>query len=48
MNEPTLEEIWSVRREIYAECENDPYKLVAYYLAQQEADKQESVELEAA
>lgn len=48
MNEPTLEEIWSVRREIYAECENDPYKLVAYYLAQQETSEQESRELEAA
>ncbi len=35
MNEPTLEEIWTVRQEIFAECGNDPYKLVAYYLQQQ-------------
>jgi hypothetical protein len=34
-NDPTLEEIRSVRREIFAECDNDPYKLVAYYIAQQ-------------
>ncbi len=47
MNEPTLEEIWSVRRDIYAECDNDPYKLVAYYRAQQEeAQLQEPVEME--
>ncbi|MFY7997004.1 MAG: hypothetical protein ACOVSW_00205 [Candidatus Kapaibacteriota bacterium] len=39
MTEPTLEEIWSVRREIYAECDNDPYKLVAYYIAQQDEAK---------
>ena len=35
MNEPTLEEIWTVRQETFAECDNDPYKLVAYYLQQQ-------------
>ncbi|MCU0428318.1 MAG: hypothetical protein MUF71_22125 [Candidatus Kapabacteria bacterium] len=49
MTEPTLEEIWSVRREIYAECDNDPYKLVAYYIAQQnEIELKEEVELEEA
>jgi hypothetical protein len=36
MNDPTLEEIWAVRREIFAECDNDPYQLVAYYIAQQQ------------
>ncbi len=32
IDDPTLEEIWETRRKIYAECGNDPYKLVAYYI----------------
>ena len=28
----TLERIWEVRRKIYAQCDNDPQKLVEYYL----------------
>lgn len=39
MNEPTLEEIWSIRREIFAECDNDPYKLVAYYINQEKEEE---------
>jgi len=30
--DPTLERIWEVRREIYAQCGNDPQKLVEYYI----------------
>jgi len=30
--EPTLENIWETRRRIYAECDNDPVKLVQYYI----------------
>ncbi len=31
----TLERIWEVRRKIYAQCGNDPQKLVEYYIEQQ-------------
>lgn len=31
----TLERVWEVRRKIYAQCDNDPQKLVAYYIEQQ-------------
>jgi len=30
--EPTLERIWEARRKIYEQCENDPQKLVEYYM----------------
>ena len=35
IKEPTLEGIWEVRRRIYAECDNNPVKLVQYYIARQ-------------
>jgi len=35
IKEPTLEEIWETRRRIYAKCDNDPAKLVEYYIARQ-------------
>ena len=35
IKEPTLEEIWEARRRIYAKCNNDPAKLVEYYIARQ-------------
>lgn len=34
--ESTLENIWETRRRIYAECDNDPVKLVQYYIARQQ------------
>jgi len=33
--EPTLECIWEARRRIYAKCDNDPVKLVKYYIERQ-------------
>lgn len=30
-----LERIWEARRKIYADCGNDPQKLVEYYIEQQ-------------
>ena len=35
IKEPTLECIWEARRRIYAQCDNDPVKLVQYYIARQ-------------
>jgi len=35
IKEPTLECIWEARRRIYAKCDNDPVKLVQYYIARQ-------------
>ncbi len=35
IKEPTLECIWEARRRIYAKCDNDPVKLVQYYIALQ-------------
>ena len=35
IKEPTLEQIWEARRRIYAKCDNDPVKLVEYYIARQ-------------
>jgi len=32
IREPTLECIWKARRRIYAKCDNDPIKLVQYYI----------------
>lgn len=32
IDDPVLEEIWEARRRIFARCDNDPYKLVAYYI----------------
>jgi len=31
----TLENIWETRRRIYAQCDNNPVKLVEYYIALQ-------------
>ncbi len=39
--DPTLERIWKVRREIYAQCDNDPQKLVEFYLEQQRLNPQQ-------
>jgi hypothetical protein len=36
IKEPTLECIWEARRRIYAKCDNDPVKLVQYYIARQQ------------
>jgi len=35
IKEPTLESIWEARRRIYAKCDNDPVKLVQYYIERQ-------------
>lgn len=35
MRDITIERIWEVRRKIYAQCGNDPQKLVEYYIEQQ-------------
>jgi len=35
IKDPTLEHIWETRRYIYAKCDNDPVKLVQYYIARQ-------------
>jgi hypothetical protein len=35
MRDITIERIWEVRRKIYAQCDNDPQKLVEYYIEQQ-------------
>ncbi len=35
IEEPTLECIWEARRRIYAKCDNDPVKLVQYYIERQ-------------
>jgi hypothetical protein len=35
IKEPTLECIWEARRRIYAKCDNDPVKLVQYYIERQ-------------
>jgi hypothetical protein len=32
----TIERIWEARRKIYAQCDNDPQKLVAYYIQRQQ------------
>ena len=34
-NDPTIERIWEVRQKIYAQCDHDPQKLVAYYIQRQ-------------
>jgi hypothetical protein len=31
----TLERVWEARRKIYADCGNDPQRLVEYYIEQQ-------------
>jgi hypothetical protein len=36
----TLEHIWDVRRKIYAQCGNDPQRLVEYYIEQQKQNPQ--------
>ena len=36
----TLERIWEVRRKIYAQCGNDPQRLVEYYIEQQKQNPQ--------
>ncbi|MDM8558612.1 hypothetical protein [Candidatus Parabeggiatoa sp. HSG14] len=38
VKESTLEGIWETRRRIYAKCDNDPVKLVQYYIARQKAN----------
>jgi len=35
-NDPTIERIWEVRQKIYAQCDHDPQKPVAYYIEQQQ------------
>jgi len=40
IDEPTLEQIWEVRRKIYARCDNDPQKLVAYFIERQKQNPQ--------
>ena len=35
IKEPTLECIWEARRRISAKCDNDPVKLVEYYIERQ-------------
>ena len=40
IDEPTLEQIWEVRRKIYARCGNDPQKLVAYFMERQKQNPQ--------
>jgi len=40
IDEPTLEQIWEVRRKIYAQCGNDPQKLVAYFMERQQQNPQ--------
>lgn len=40
INEPTLEQIWDVRRRIYAQCGNDPQKLVAHFMERQKQNSQ--------
>jgi len=40
IDEPTLEQIWEVRRKIYAQCGNDPQKLVAYFMERQKQNPQ--------
>jgi len=40
INEPTLEQIWEVRRKIYARCGNNPQKLVAYLMERQKQNPQ--------
>jgi hypothetical protein len=40
INEPTLERIWEVRRKIYAQCGNDPKKLIAYFMERQKQNPQ--------
>jgi len=39
-DEPTLEQIWEVRRKIYARCGNNPQKLVAYLMERQKQNPQ--------
>ncbi len=34
-HDSTLERIWEARRRIYAVCDNDPVKLVQYYIDRQ-------------
>jgi hypothetical protein len=41
--EPTLECIWEARRRIYAKCDNDPVKLVQYYIERQKENPERFV-----
>ncbi len=43
IKEPTLESIWEARRRIYAKCDNDPVKLVQYYIERQKENPQRFV-----
>jgi hypothetical protein len=44
MNEDsTLERIWETRRRIFAKCENDPAKLVQYYMERQQENAERLV-----
>jgi hypothetical protein len=45
-DEPTLEQIWEVRRRIDAECGHDPFKLVEYYIKQQRENHERFVKRE--
>jgi len=36
----TLERVWDARRKIYAQCGNDPQRLVEYYIEQQKQNPQ--------
>jgi hypothetical protein len=36
----TLERVWEVRRKIYAQCGNDPQRLIEYYIEQQKQNPQ--------
>jgi len=40
IDEPTLEQIWEIRRKIYAQCDNDPQKLVAHFIERQNQNPQ--------
>ena len=39
IEDPTLERIWEARRIIFARCDNDPKKLVAYYMERQKQNQ---------
>jgi hypothetical protein len=43
IKEPTLESIWETRRRIYAKCDNDPVKLVQYYIKRQKENPERFV-----
>jgi len=39
-NDPILQRIWDTRQKIYTQCDNDPVKLVAYYIERQKQNSQ--------